>query len=508
MISGQTIKVLYIGNGVTTVFSFPFKAYDNSDIVVMQQTDLGAVTTLTLGIDYTISILSLGGNVTLSVALPINYKLLIKLERPYTQEADIRNQGTFYPAIHETAFDKTTLLTQQNREIADRSIVFPEFETGNGQLPKKSLRANAVMGFDANGDPTTFIGFIPPLPVSAFMQTMLDDADAPTARGTIGFTGPGGTVANAQLANDSVTTIKILDANVTSNKLANDSVITQKIQDGAVQTNKIADGNVTSPKIGAGAVTSSKIFPGAVDNSALGNGSVTSSKLAAGAVDNAAIANGSVTNSKLAGDSVTTDKIAAGAVENSDIANNAVDTSKILDDAVTFAKIQNIATNKVVGNTSGVTGNCELLDPGLGILFTGSQVKIDNATQVNMESETVGKVVTAENVKFSPSATKAWVNFNGTGVVAIRASYGVTSITDNGVGDYTVNLTTALSSTNYAVLASASRTALPRAVWTNPLITSASAVQVLVQSGGTLGATGAYTPEDSANICVAVLGDQ
>lgn len=45
---------------------------------------------------------------------------------------------------------------------------------------------------------------------------------------------------------------------------------------------------------------------------------------------------------------------------------------------------------------------------------------------------------------------KAWVNFNGTGTVAIRASYNVSSITDNGVGDYTVNFTTAMPDTNYA----------------------------------------------------------
>jgi len=48
---------------------------------------------------------------------------------------------------------------------------------------------------------------------------------------------------------------------------------------------------------------------------------------------------------------------------------------------------------------------------------------------------------------------KAWVNFNGTSTVAIRASYNVSSITDNGVGDYTVNFTTALADTNCAVIA-------------------------------------------------------
>jgi len=47
---------------------------------------------------------------------------------------------------------------------------------------------------------------------------------------------------------------------------------------------------------------------------------------------------------------------------------------------------------------------------------------------------------------------RAWVNFNGTGTVAIRGSGNVSSITDNGTGDYTVNFTTALPDTNYAAL--------------------------------------------------------
>ena len=46
---------------------------------------------------------------------------------------------------------------------------------------------------------------------------------------------------------------------------------------------------------------------------------------------------------------------------------------------------------------------------------------------------------------------KAWVNFNGTGTVAIRASGNVSSITDNGTGDYTVNFTTALPDGNYSL---------------------------------------------------------
>ena len=49
---------------------------------------------------------------------------------------------------------------------------------------------------------------------------------------------------------------------------------------------------------------------------------------------------------------------------------------------------------------------------------------------------------------------RAWVNFNGSGTVAIRDSANVSSITDNGVGDYTVNFTTAMVDANYSVVGS------------------------------------------------------
>ena len=50
-----------------------------------------------------------------------------------------------------------------------------------------------------------------------------------------------------------------------------------------------------------------------------------------------------------------------------------------------------------------------------------------------------------------PGAAKAWVNFNGTGTVAIRDDLNVSSITDDGTGLFTINFTTAMANVNYAV---------------------------------------------------------
>lgn len=66
--------------------------------------------------------------------------------------------------------------------------------------------------------------------------------------------------------------------------------------------------------------------------------------------------------------------------------------------------------------------------------------------EIAANAVTTAKLGTSE----ASGLAKAWVNFNGTGTVAIRASFNVSSITDNGVGDYTVNFTTALVDANYS----------------------------------------------------------
>ena len=48
------------------------------------------------------------------------------------------------------------------------------------------------------------------------------------------------------------------------------------------------------------------------------------------------------------------------------------------------------------------------------------------------------------------SAAKAWVNFNGTGTIAARDSLNLSSLTDNGTGNYTLNYTNSMSNDNYA----------------------------------------------------------
>jgi hypothetical protein len=106
----------------------------------------------------------------------------------------------------------------------------------------------------------------------------------------------------------------------------------------------------------------------------------------------------------------------------------------------------------------------------LGFATNSTQVaKIDSSGVLSFNSG-YGSVAAAY-------ACRAWVNFNGTGTVAIRASANVSSITDNGVGDYTINMTTAMPDINYNVIGNASN----GTNWTlgpSPFISSPSLAEV------------------------------
>ena len=126
--------------------------------------------------------------------------------------------------------------------------------------------------------------------------------------------------------------------------------------------------------------------------------------------------------------------------------------------------------------------------------------------QSNIEAQ----VKTATNTTGSAPiyAARAWVNFNGTGTVAIRASGNVSSITDNGTGDYTVNFATAMPDTNYSAIFGSAMVITGRGAvlqgenTSNPLRTT-SALRVLSVAMST-GSSDA-NPQDSDNFCMAIF---
>lgn len=102
-----------------------------------------------------------------------------------------------------------------------------------------------------------------------------------------------------------------------------------------------------------------------------------------------------------------------------------------------------------------INGSGTVTGLSVGGLPDGSINNADLATDAVSTSKILnGAVTTAKMGSAEQSGlAKAWVNFNGTSTVAIRASFNVSSITDNGTGSYTVNLTTAMVDANGSAIA-------------------------------------------------------
>ncbi len=116
-------------------------------------------------------------------------------------------------------------------------------------------------------------------------------------------------------------------------------------------------------------------------------------------------------------------------------------------------------------------------------------------TRINSLGITDGTIVNGDiNASAAIASTKltgvndakAWINFDGTGTPAIRASFNVSSITDNGTGNYTVNFTTAMSDVNYAVVATAIRASSTALVNARTLATTSVGLNVYNADGTNL----------------------
>lgn len=114
-VSTEVSREEYTGNGVTTDFDYRFRVFSADELVVTVADTTENIRTLVLNTDYTVTGAGSrnGGKVKLASALANNWRISIERELPVTQETDVRNQGNFFPEVHEDAWDKLTMLIQQ-----------------------------------------------------------------------------------------------------------------------------------------------------------------------------------------------------------------------------------------------------------------------------------------------------------------------------------------------------------------------------------------------------------
>ena len=214
-------KKYYTCNGATTVFAFDFPITDESDLVVQVRTNAtGAVSTLTLTTDYTVTKASTtwdnGGNVTTVATYAAGKTLIAFRLTTQDQDMDLEYGDKLDSQSLENSVDKLTMIVQELQEQIDRCVKMPlsDAEALDMEMPNSVDRASKWLGFDASGQPTGVQTTPSSVTVTPYMETVLDDADAATARTTLDV---------IQDTDDVITTNHIGDEAISVNHLKGDA---------------------------------------------------------------------------------------------------------------------------------------------------------------------------------------------------------------------------------------------------------------------------------------------
>lgn len=127
---------VYVGDGSTVAFSFPFKIFNSDEVSVVTSDGTLAPNLYSVRLNDTA-----GGVVTLNSPLATGTKLVIISAIPYTQGLGLTAQGRFNPEDLNKAWDKNCALIQQVKDTADRAITAPDFYEGTSSDFVKDLFA-------------------------------------------------------------------------------------------------------------------------------------------------------------------------------------------------------------------------------------------------------------------------------------------------------------------------------------------------------------------------------
>lgn len=154
-ISTTSSRISYNGNGVTTIFAFPYRFLNQGHLVVVSIDSLGAETVKTITTHYTVSGAGdpAGGSVTMLTAPATGTRLVIYRDTDVTQETDYVSGDPFPAESHETALDKLTMIMQEKTPGAGgatRAIQIPIGDPTSviTTLPPSIARLDKLLVFD------------------------------------------------------------------------------------------------------------------------------------------------------------------------------------------------------------------------------------------------------------------------------------------------------------------------------------------------------------------------
>lgn len=403
MIGSEDVKAgPFEGNDATTVFSFAgVKTFAKADLVVTKTSTLGVDSVLTLDVDYSVSLnadqeVSPGGTITYPISgSPLasgtpNEKLTIVNEPSFLQGVDLRNNTGYDAGQLEDAMDLLTILTQQAKELTGRSIKIPASDTTGltVTLPTAANRLSKLMAFDSDGS------VIATSAVDVSLVT-LSDLD-PT------------------------------DTNATKDKILSNA------QAKVWEDYK----NVGHLPLAGGTMTGRLTYKTGANIASAGTCDIS------GATGNIIHITGVTT--------ITAWTMTDGQIQ------------EIIFDGI-LQLTHHATTNKLItsANITTAAGDRALY------YYDGTIVRMIDYTRLNgapltaptvasqatMEADAnLTDMVTPGRMKNAPGVAKAFVKVDSTGTLATSATYNITSVTDNGVGLFTLNWATDFSGTEYNVV--------------------------------------------------------
>lgn len=152
------VPIQYAGNGVTTIFAFPYKFTANTDLTVVT-TVSDVDTTKTYAADYTVSGAGVdaGGSVTFITAPAAGVTVSIYRDVPETQSVDYVSQDNFPAETHEGALDRLAMFCQDLSARLARTMRFPRTNAAQAEITKLE-RASKFFAFDSDGEPVFLDG--------------------------------------------------------------------------------------------------------------------------------------------------------------------------------------------------------------------------------------------------------------------------------------------------------------------------------------------------------------
>jgi hypothetical protein len=158
-VSSELYKVNVVGDGSTPTIAFNRKVFNSTDIKGFKyDTTTYVETALVNGTDFTVAgagDTSSGVTITPASAIPTGTNWVMYSDAGNAQATTLTTAGEFPAKSLEYTFDKLAIGTQEADGKADRALKLPISDTASTDLPNKTDRANKLLGFDSNGNPTT-----------------------------------------------------------------------------------------------------------------------------------------------------------------------------------------------------------------------------------------------------------------------------------------------------------------------------------------------------------------